>query len=45
MSPCGANFQALVQSALYVCMAHMHKMQLMTPQGHLVQLALVYGQL
>ena len=34
-----------MQSTTYVCMAHMHKLHLMTPQGHLVHLAMVYGQL
>ena len=44
ISPCGANFQSTQCGKPYICMAHTHKMHLMTPQGHLVQLALVYSQ-
>ena len=33
-----------MQSTPYVCMAHMQNLHLMTPQGHLVHLAMVYGQ-
>ena len=44
ISPGGANSKHFVQSTPYVHMAHTHKLHLMTPQGHLVHLAIVYGQ-
>ena len=44
ISPGGANSKHFVQSTPYVRMARMHKLYLMTPQGHLVHLAMVYGQ-
>ena len=44
ISPGGAISKHFVQSTLYVHTAHMHKLHLMTPQGHLVHLAMVYGQ-
>ena len=45
IGPWGANFQALVQKHTCMYVWHMHaQMHLMTLQGHLVHLAMVYSQ-